>query len=349
MKQAPRCGRLSFACAFPPTYGTLAGQSCKLRGSSEGDGDARARQDGSVAWNVKILSESGFYAARLSETACKELYPSIDSATAGALSPQGRADVIGDDFEVTGLWHWGSGIKSADQVVGGVNVYGNGEMRRMPSGAPMILYVYLPLSKIKIEDNWYVTGMRGEQQQLLWGDKGPCAASTTRSCARRRRTPAPIRCSKHAELPFFNTIGTTLGLATHALDVAKQRITSGKEPLARQQAVQRSYGEAWSYLDAARSHAYTVAAAMDEALFTENRLLDDELYARMLAATATAHTLSKRIMDIAIELNGAGSIFWTNPLERVIRDLQTNGVHIINTPRKWSEASTYLLRGSTAA
>src|SRR5262245_41756056 len=49
-----------------------------------------ARRDGSVAWNVKILSDSGFYAARLAANAYKDLYPSIDSATAGALFPIGR-------------------------------------------------------------------------------------------------------------------------------------------------------------------------------------------------------------------------------------------------------------------
>jgi alkylation response protein AidB-like acyl-CoA dehydrogenase len=306
-----------------------------------------AREDGAVAWNTKILSDSGFYAARLSDVAYKELYSSIDSATAGALNPPGRADIVGDEFEVTGLWHWGSGIKSADQVVGGVNVYENGNISRMPDGTPMVLYVYLPLSKIKIEDNWYVTGMRGSSSNSYGVTKVrvPQHHAFLRSAPPDASAPPLL---KHAQLPFFNTIGTTIGLATHALDVAKKRVTSGKEPLAAQQGVQRSYGEAWSYLDAARSHAYAVADAMDNALFIENRLLDDELFARMLSATATAHKLSKRVLDIAIELNGAGSIFWSNPLERVARDLQTNAVHIINTPRKWSEASTYLLRPSAA-
>lgn len=301
-----------------------------------------ARKDGSVAWNVKILSDSGFYAARLSPQAYEELYPSIDSATAGALNPPGRADIIGDDFEVTGLWHWGSGIKSADQVVGGVNVYENGQLVRLPNGAPMVLYVYLPLTQITIEDNWHVTGMRGSSSNSYSVDK----VRVPRHHSFLRSAPADVSADpllRHVELPFFNTIGTTLGLAAHALDIAKTRVTAGKEPMSKQPTVQRSYGEAWSFFDAARCYAYAVADAMDEALFVENRLLDPELFSRMLAATATAQKLCKKVMDIVIELNGAGTIFHTNPLERVMRDLQTNSVHIVNTPRKWSEAATHLL------
>lgn len=306
-----------------------------------------ARQDGSVAWNVKILSDSGFYGARLSPQAYAELYPSIDSATAGALFPLGRADVVGDEYEVSGLWHFGSGIKSADQVVGGVTVFENGQVSRMPDGSPLVLYVYLPLSQITIEDNWYVTGMRGSSSNSY----GVTKVRVPRHHSFLRSAPADVKADpllRHVELPFFNTIGTTLGLATRALEIAKSRITAGKEPMAKQQMVQRSYGEAWTYLDAARSYAYDVARDMDEVLFGQSRLLDNELFARMLAAPATAQKLCKQVLDIAIELNGAGTIFWSNPLERVMRDLQTNAVHIANTPRKWSDASSYLL-GSGAA
>lgn len=301
-----------------------------------------ARKDGSVAWNVKILSDSGFYAARLPPEAYNQLYPTIDSATAGALFPLGRADVVGDEYEITGLWHFGSGVKSADQVVGGVTVFENGEMRRMPDGSPLIQYVYLPLSQVRIEDNWYVTGMRGSSSNSYGVDK----VRVPRNHSFLRSAPADAKADpllKHVELPFFNTIGTTLGLAAHALEIAKARITSGKEPMAKQQLVQRAYGEAWTNVDAARSYAYAVASDLDQALFVENRLLDPELFARMLASPATVQKLCKQALDIAIELNGAATIFWNNPMERVMRDLQTNAVHIANTPRKWADASTYLL------
>jgi alkylation response protein AidB-like acyl-CoA dehydrogenase len=307
--------------------------------------EALARRDGSVAWNVKILSDSGYYAARLCAHTCKALYPSIDSATAGALFPIGRAEVIGDEFEVTGLWHFGSGVKSADQVVGGVNVYENGEMWRHANGMPVALYVYLPLSKIDIQDNWYVTGMRGSGSNSYGVSKVrvPRINSFVRS-APPDATADPL--VRHAELPFFNTIGTTLGLAAHALNVAKARITSGKEPLAKQQSAQKTYGEAWSYLDAARAYAYCVADDLDRVLFSGNRLLESELFARMLAAPATVQRFCRHVVDLAVELNGAASIYETNPMERIVRDLQANAVHIANTPRKWIDASSGLLTGA---
>jgi alkylation response protein AidB-like acyl-CoA dehydrogenase len=304
-----------------------------------------ARRDGSVAWNVKILSDSGYYAARLSADACRVLYPSIDSATAGALFPIGRADVVGDEFEVSGLWHFGSGVKSADQVVGGVHVYENGEIWRHANGSPVAVYVYLPLSKIDIQDNWHVTGMRGSGSNSYGVNKArvPRINSFVRSAPPDANADPLVR---HAELPFFNTIGTTLGLAAHALDVAKARITSGREPLAKQQSAQKTYGEAWSYLDAARAHANCVAEDLDRVLFSGNRLLDKELFARMLAAPATVQRFCRHVVDLAVELNGAASIYETNPMERVVRDLQANAVHIANTPRKWADASAHMLVGA---
>ena len=301
-----------------------------------------ARRDGSVAWNVKILSDSGYYACRLSDEAYRVLYPSIDAATAGALAPIGRADVIGDEFEVTGLWHYGSGVRSADQIVGGVQVYENGEMRRLPNGSPVVLYVYLPVSKVVIQDNWHVTGMRGSGSNSYGVEKVrvPVNHSFLRSAPANAEAEPLIR---HVELPFFNTIGTTLGLTAHALDVAKAKISAGKEPAAKQETTQRLYGEAWCCLDAARAHAYHVAESLDEILFRSGSLLDNEAFARMVSAPTTVARLCKRVVELAVEMNGAISIYEDNEMERIVRDVHTNALHIANTPRKWVDVTVRTL------
>jgi len=47
--------------------------------------------DPSVGWCVMIGSDSGFYGARLEESAARALYPDLNAVTAGLLLPVGRS------------------------------------------------------------------------------------------------------------------------------------------------------------------------------------------------------------------------------------------------------------------
>ncbi len=73
--------------------------------------------DPSVAWAVKINTDSGYFAAFLEEDAARELYPNIDMATAGQAPPNGRAVIAPGGYRVSGRWGFGSGITHADVVV----------------------------------------------------------------------------------------------------------------------------------------------------------------------------------------------------------------------------------------
>src|SRR6185437_11993955 len=79
----------------------------------------RSCADPSVAWAVKIGSDSGYFWAFLEESAARELYPSIDYATAGQAPPNGRAVRVPGGYRVTGRWGFASGGTHADVMVGG--------------------------------------------------------------------------------------------------------------------------------------------------------------------------------------------------------------------------------------
>jgi alkylation response protein AidB-like acyl-CoA dehydrogenase len=75
--------------------------------------------DPSVAWAVKIGSDSGYFCAFLEADAARELYPSIDFATAGQAPPNGRAVRVPGGYRVTGRWGFASGCTHANVMVGG--------------------------------------------------------------------------------------------------------------------------------------------------------------------------------------------------------------------------------------
>ena len=60
--------------------------------------------DPSVAWAVKIGSDSGYFCAFLEQSAARELYPSIDFITAGQAPPNGRAVRVSGGYRVSGRW-----------------------------------------------------------------------------------------------------------------------------------------------------------------------------------------------------------------------------------------------------
>src|SRR5690348_9724823 len=78
-----------------------------------------AYADPSVAWVVKIGSDSGYFCAFLDERAARELYPTLDHATAGQTPPNGRALRVPGGYRVTGRWGFASGCTHADVMVAG--------------------------------------------------------------------------------------------------------------------------------------------------------------------------------------------------------------------------------------
>jgi hypothetical protein len=63
-----------------------------------------AYADPSAAWCASILSDSGFYAGFLEDSAARKLFPDLDARCAGMLLPIGRAEVVPGGYRVTGHW-----------------------------------------------------------------------------------------------------------------------------------------------------------------------------------------------------------------------------------------------------
>src|SRR5262249_14921488 len=112
--------------------------------------------DPSVAWAVKIGSDSGYFCAFLQEGAARELYPSIDYITAGQAPPNGRAIRVPGGYSVTGRWGFASGCTHANVMIGGCLI--RETETAPPSG---MTYVLAPACAFEVEDTWYSNGLAG--------------------------------------------------------------------------------------------------------------------------------------------------------------------------------------------
>jgi len=157
-----------------------------------------SKANASVGWCVMIGCDSGLFSGYLDDAAARELYPSLDLATAGHALPIGRADRVEGGYRINGQWPFGSGITHADVVSAGCLVYANGVPEMIDERVPRWRLMLAPASSFQIADTWHTTGLRGtgsndyraydlfipERHSLSFSEPakrdGPCGATATR-------------------------------------------------------------------------------------------------------------------------------------------------------------------------
>ncbi|WP_028921691.1 acyl-CoA dehydrogenase family protein [Pseudonocardia acaciae] len=303
--------------------------------------ESLAYHDASVAWNVQILLDSGFYAGTLADDVAHELYPSMDLATAGGFYPPCRAVRAGGGWRITGSWPFGSGIHSADRVVGGVHLYDGDAVLRTEDGEPEFRVAYLPADAVEILDTWHTTGLRGTGSTRYHVRDVFVPDRHLFSFFEARGADAPPL-SRHADLVGQKLAGVALGVARRVLDETR-RLLRGH---AGDRMTRIQFAEAETRLRAARGYAYDVARRLSEVLFSGGDL-SDELQAEATMATVHTGLTAREVTESAVELVGSSVIYRSSPLERRRRDLLTLNAHI-GSRRKALEVPGGLLLGETA-
>lgn len=303
-----------------------------------------ATRDAGIAWNAAILAATGFYAGRLSDHAFAELYADLDRPTCGSFHPRGRADVVGGGYTVSGHWKFGSGIHSADYIIGGVEVFENGEKVLKADGTPLVLGVWLPTADVTIDDDWNTIGLRGS------GSSGYAVEAVfvpESHSFDRFFTPDPSAepLNKLVDLPFYSTGSIAVGIGQHAVDLAtdalRKRAATGPVDTRRLGLL----GEAESYLRAARAVVYQGVARIDESIFTPGELPSDAIMARGDAPVAA--DIARRVVDLCAEILGSQVIYDALPFERLIRDLTGVTAHASTWRSRWVDVGTTLIEEKT--
>ena len=173
--------------------------------------------DASVAWCVKIGSDSGYFAGFLEDTAARALYKGLDTVIAGQVPPNGTAERVGGGYRVSGRWTFGSGSNHADVILGGCIVTEGGQPM-VERGVPVQRIVLAPASNFEIIDTWHSTGLAGSgSHDYAARDLFVPEAHTLASDPAPTRS-APLYCYFGMFLASWH--GVALGLARRAIDTA---------------------------------------------------------------------------------------------------------------------------------
>jgi alkylation response protein AidB-like acyl-CoA dehydrogenase len=310
-----------------------------------------ARADAGAAWNVGVLNATGFYASRLADDVYAELYPSRDTPTSGSFHPRGRADRVDGGYLVSGRWDWGSGSYVAEHIIGGCLVFDADEPVMAPSGRQLVLGIWLPRHAVVHLDNWQVLGQRASGSSSYVIEEPVFVPEGHAFDREALPNPDADPLNKHVTLVFFPLTGVCVGVAQRALDLALaavQRRAAAGGGAARDTATRRLLGQAVAEVDSMFASVTDVARRTDEIIFTPRRILSPLEEMRLAVLNLMAAESLRRVMDACVELYGSHYVFDDDPMQRVVRDVQTALAHVGAKRIHWQHVAQAVLDDADA-
>jgi alkylation response protein AidB-like acyl-CoA dehydrogenase len=330
----------AFRLVTPGAYGGLEASPREMVETVE----TVARANASAGWCVMIAATTALNAAYMDEGFARAIYADPMAITGGVFAPMGRAVPEGDHYRVTGRWQWGSGSANCTWLCGGCTIWENGEMLRLPSGAPDTRMMVFPASDAVLHDTWHVMGLKGT---------GSGDIEVKDILVPKGRSVSLVSDKPNVEgalykFPAFGllalgvcavALGNARGAldAFHALATVKKSQGSAKT-LAERQTMQADFARCEADWRAARAY---LLAEIDRVWAVAQAPGGIPMEARAdlrLACTHMTRT-GAEICRTLYDLGGGAALFESSDLQRRFRDAHAITQHIVTAP------STYELTG----
>ncbi len=294
-----------------------------------------AQGDSASAWTVMTGATTGLLLHYLEPDVSRRILEDAPHASlAGVFAPMGRAVAVPGGYRLSGRWQWASGCENAQWRMGGAMLMVDGDLDRLPSGAPAVLSCFFRSEDSVVHDTWDTHGMRGTgSHDLEVADLLVPTEHTT--CVFR---DPPRQDTALARFPVFGLLAlgvsaVGLGIARAALDVFAGVANDKRSPgtsrrLAESELVQVRVAGAEGELAAARALTReTVAAAMERA--KSGASLGDEHRARLRLAATVAARAAVNATQTAYDLAGGSAVWSHSPLQRHLRDVRVMSQHVM--------------------
>lgn len=299
-----------------------------------------AESDGGAAWVVTLSNINAWVGGMNGGKGADEVWAEgPDAIIAGVVAPSGTARAVPGGYQVSGTWAYSSASLQADWAGGGVYLLDeDGEV--IDQGM-----VSLPRGDYRVEDTWYVAGMRSSGSNTV-------VAEDVFVPEHRYGSLLPVMMGAyvddHPESPLYRSaigpmlvmvlVGPQLGLARAALDLVvskapnKPLAYSTFERQADSVAFQLLIAEAAMKIETAHLHAYRAADDVqrhaDEGVFP-----DTEVRARIRADAAVALRNVNEALNTLLDANGSGSFAEVNVMQRIWRDSNVAARHAVILPQ----------------
>lgn len=304
--------------------------------------------DASVAWCVMIGSDAPYYGSFLEPDVADKLFADPDAIAAGLVQPAGQARVEGDGFVVNGRWAFGSGCTHADVIVGGCLVF-EGDAPRAAGDRPFDWrIVAAPAASFEILDTWHTTGLAGSGSNDYTATDLYVPEEHTFSFFEPTRRSEPLYL--FPGMFVTNMSGVPLGIGRRAIDIvrdlAAEKLVVPELVLMKDMTrVQLAVAEAETKLGAARAYVYESLDRLWDTV-SSGDMPSHEVRTAIILSRAHAFRAARSVTQLMCDTVGGSSIYTTNPLERLLRDVITINQHVVAQDRVLEMVGASLLTGS---
>jgi alkylation response protein AidB-like acyl-CoA dehydrogenase len=296
------------------------------------------RGDGSAAWNASVWLIPGWIVGMFSDDVQDEIYATPDVRVCGTLSPSASAEPTDGGIVVTGRWGFISGARHSHwQLIIAMSV--------TPAGVPEPVMALVPMSELKIVDDWYTSGLRGSGSVTTVADRVFVPAERVLPVGAVMRQES--RSVLNGTIPMYQvpmmavaaacSVGNVVGLAKAARDCFFERLPGRRITYTAYESQREApithlqVGEATVNIDEAEFHARRIADLVDEKAVTGAPWSVEER-AMPMGATAAVCKRSMEAVDILNAASGGSSIYSNVPIQRITRDIHALAQHALHTP-----------------
>lgn len=301
-------------------------------------GSELGRGDGSVAWTTSVYWIPTWMAGQFPDAVQDEVFATPDVRICGTLSPSGMARAVDGGVVLNGKWGFITGAHHShwQEIIA---------IQPLPDGTPMPIMALVPMSDLKIVDDWHTRGLQGT------GSVTTVAEEVFVPQLRVMSLPAVLEgqgISRHSgssaihRVPLLpvasaSSVGTVVGLARAARDIFFERLPDRSitytlyESQAEAPVTHLQVAEASLKIDEAEFHAYRLADQVDRKAATgEPWTLEERAIAR--ADMGATCRLAKEAVDIYAAASGGSSIYRDVAIHRVASDVQAINLHALMNP-----------------
>jgi len=118
-----------------------------------------AKVDGSLGWTITLCAGAGWFVGFMEKSLSKEVFSDAKVCLAGSGFVGGKANKIGEFYQISGSWTYASGALHASHFTANCGIYQNGSQIIDKSGKPIVKAFILEKEEVEILDGWNYMGM----------------------------------------------------------------------------------------------------------------------------------------------------------------------------------------------
>ncbi|HVZ06311.1 hypothetical protein [Rhodopila sp.] len=287
------------------------------------------------AWVYAVLAEHQWIIASMSLRAQEDVWADTPEAVASSsLGPRETARRATGGWRLSGRFPFSSGCHNAQWAILAART-------EDAAGPTRVRYMLVPMTDIEIIDDWQVLGLRGTGSCSLRVEDAfiPDHRTVLLHDLNQGTTPGATVLPEYALLRAprgflvpFSLPNVLLALARRALTlvpaVQRTRLSRGVTAVAASEVMQMRLGEASAMIDAATTLMHTHRSKAVEMVEAGLPIAAIDV-ARARRDVSLIAQLVRQGVEMLAETAGSQHVYDVDPLQALLRDVQTIATHIV--------------------